>query len=360
MTSASHDASSALQHQTPTTSKESSQSSATTKQGSAAASPTTQRAASTETSAPPEVLLRRILETIRRVVLTEGDGIELALIGILSGGHILLEDVPGVGKTTLAKTLARSLNMAFARVQFTPDLLPSDILGSTILNPQEGSFRFQEGPIFHHLLLADEINRASPRTQSALLEAMSERQVTLDGQTRPLPDPFFVIATQNPVDYQGTYPLPEAQLDRFLLRISLGYPSPQDELKMLFDRQESDPLDQIEAVVDLADLLALQRQIRALKVDEDVGRYLLRLIEATRKHPELSLGSSPRGGLALFRASQAAAFLQGRSFVSPDDIQRLVVPVLAHRVMLSNQARYSGKTAAQIIASLLESIPIPT
>lgn len=310
--------------------------------------------------AEPREQIDAIMQSIRRVVLTQSDGIELTLIGILSGGHVLLEDVPGVGKTTLAKTLARSLNMDFARVQFTPDLLPSDILGSTILNPKDGTFRFHEGPIFHHLLLADEINRASPRTQSALLEAMNERQVTIDGETRPLPAPFFVLATQNPVDYQGTYPLPEAQLDRFLLRISLGYPSPDDELKMIFDRKTKDPLDEVKPVLDLEALLALQAEIREVEVKKDVALYLHALIQGTRTFGELSLGASPRAALAMFRASQARAFLKGRSYVSPDDIQELAGPVLAHRVMPSNQARYSGKSTNQMIQDIISELKVPT
>lgn len=303
--------------------------------------------------------IERIQKNIHKVVLTKSLGVELTLIGILSGGHVLLEDVPGVGKTTLAKTVARSLNMKFARVQFTPDLLPSDILGSSVLNPKEGTFRFHEGPIFHNLLLADEINRASPRTQSALLEAMNEKQVTIDGQTRMLPAPFFVLATQNPVDYQGTYPLPEAQLDRFLLRIHLGYPSQEDELQMVFDRKTSDPLDTIEPVLDTETLLALQDEVREVEVAHDVALYLYGLIQGTRTHEDLSLGASPRSTLALFRASQARAFVHGRKYVSPEDIQALAVPVLGHRVMLSNQAKYSGQTTEQIVLSILSDVEIP-
>ncbi|TNE48547.1 MAG: MoxR family ATPase [Deltaproteobacteria bacterium] len=301
-----------------------------------------------------------IRSTIKKVVLTQSQGVELTLIGILSGGHVLLEDVPGVGKTTLAKTVARSLNMEFSRVQFTPDLLPTDILGTSVLNPKDGSFHFQEGPIFHNLLLADEINRASPRTQSALLEAMNEKQVTIDGKTRPLPKPFFVIATQNPVDYQGTYPLPEAQLDRFLLRVSLGYPSKDHELQMLFDRQSSDPLDDVKPVMDLSTLLDLQAQVRQVTLEKDVGLYLHGLIEKTRNHKELVLGASPRATLALFRACQARAFMHQRDYVSPDDVQALAAPVLAHRVMLTNQARYSGKSTSHIVSAVVDDLRVPT
>jgi MoxR-like ATPase len=297
---------------------------------------------------------------IRQVVCTQSDAIELTLIGIFSGGHVLLEDVPGVGKTTLAKALALSLSMDFARVQFTPDLLPADILGSNILDPRDGSFRFHEGPVFHHLLLADEINRASPRTQSALLEAMNEGQVTLDGVTRELPAPFFVIATQNPVDYQGTYPLPEAQLDRFLLRVRLGYPQEEDELKIVFDRQMTDPLDGLEPVMNLGTLREIQQQIRQVRVERDVARYMLSLVQATRDHRDLSLGASPRATLALFRASQARALLQGRDWVGPADVQALCVSVLSHRLMLSNQARYGGKTTGQIVESIVSETKVPT
>jgi MoxR-like ATPase len=304
--------------------------------------------------------LEAVEASMRKVILTESNGIELVLIGILAGGHVLLEDVPGVGKTTLSKALARVLNMEFSRVQFTPDLLPSDILGTSVLNPKEGTFRFHEGPVFHNLLLADEINRASPRTQSALLEAMNEKQVSIDGKTRPLPAPFFVIATQNPVDYQGTYPLPEAQLDRFLLRVSLGYPSQEGELKMLFDRKTSDPLEELSPVLDVESLLSLQKAVKEVNVEKDVALYLYRLIEATRGRQELALGGSPRATLALFRASQARAFFFGREYVSPDDIQTLAVPVLAHRVMLSNQSRYGGQTTAQIIEAIVSELKVPT
>ncbi len=304
--------------------------------------------------------IKAIETSIRRVISTKSNSIELVLIGILSAGHVLLEDVPGVGKTTLAKTLAHCLSMDFSRVQFTPDLLPADILGSTVLNPKEGTFHFQEGPVFHHLLLADEINRASPRTQSALLEAMNEGQVSIDGKTRPLPSPFFVIATQNPVDYQGTYPLPEAQLDRFLLRISVGYPEKEDELKMLFDRKTSDPLDAIEPVLDLPALRALQDEIKEIHFEHDVASYMVELIRKTRNHPELSLGASPRATLAMFRASQTRAFMYGRDFVSPADIQALAVPALGHRIRMSNQARYSGQTSADILESIIQDIKVPT
>jgi MoxR-like ATPase len=303
--------------------------------------------------------LTAIKAALSRVIRGKEESIELLLIAVLSGGHVLLEDVPGVGKTTLAKALARAMKMEFKRVQFTPDLLPTDILGSSILNPQDGTFSFQRGPIFTQLLLADEINRASPRTQSALLEAMNEQQVTVDGVTRELDDPFFVIATQNPVDYQGTYPLPEAQLDRFLVRIDLGYPSPEEELNLVFDRQVEDPLDALEPLIDGVALIALQAEVREVKLGRDVGRYLLQLVVATREHPDLELGGSPRGALALFRAAQARAFLSGRDWVGPADVQAVAVPVLAHRLMPTVQARYGGKTTGAIVAEVVARTEVP-
>jgi MoxR-like ATPase len=303
--------------------------------------------------------LKQVYESLNRVVRGNRESVELVIVAVLSGGHVLLEDVPGVGKTTLAKALARCLDMDFSRVQFTPDLLPTDILGTNVLNPQDGSFSFHKGPIFTQLLLADEINRASPRTQSALLEAMNEQQVTVDGVTRELGEPFFVIATQNPVDYQGTYPLPEAQLDRFSVRVHLGYPSKKEEMTLIFDRQLVDPLEELEPVINREELLHLRLQARKVLVGEDVGKYLLELVRATRRHSDLELGGSPRGALALFRASQARALLRGRDWVGPKDIQSLAVPVLAHRLLPTVQARYGGKTTAAIVAEVVEQTETP-
>jgi MoxR-like ATPase len=311
----------------------------------------------TETS---QALLDSIRASLATVIRGKKDVLELLLVGVLSSGHVLLEDVPGVGKTTLAKSLSRVFDMGFARVQFTPDLLPSDILGSQILRPSEGTFEFQPGPIFTNVFLADEINRASPRTQSALLEAMNEEQVTIEGTTRPLPKPFFVIATQNPVDFRGTYPLPEAQLDRFLLRLEIGYPPEDEELHILFERRVSDPLDAVRPLADAARLLELQQAVRTVEVTRDVGRYMVRLVRASRDRKELQLGISPRGALALFRAAQAAAFLDGRSYVTPDDVQRLAIPVLAHRVLLSQKATYAGGRTADVIRTLVEELEVPT
>ena len=292
------------------------------------------------------------------VILGKGDALDHVLVALLSANHLLLEDVPGVGKTTLAKALARSFAGDFRRVQFTPDLLPTDILGSAVYNPRDGSFAFQEGPVFTHVLLADEINRASPRTQSALLEAMSEGQISSDGATRPLPSPFLVLATQNPVEYHGTYPLPEAQLDRFGLRLSLGYPDAEQEVDVVFSQAERHPVDALEPLLGAEDVLALQAAARRVAVERRLGRYGVALAEATRRHPSVALGSSPRGTLALVRAAQARAFLEGRDFVSPEDVKKEAVEVLAHRLGLETKARYSGIAKVEVVREILGSVPV--
>ena len=305
----------------------------------------------------------KIIATVKKALesILEGkpEVIDLVLIGVVAGGHVLIEDVPGVGKTTLAKAVARAFAIDFARVQFTPDLLPGDILGAQLLNPREGTFSFQRGPIFTNVLLADEINRASPRTQSALLEAMNEGQATIDGVTHKLPAPFFVLATQNPSDFSGTYPLPEAQLDRFLLRVPIGYPAPEAELRMLFARQAEDPLAKLEPVATQADLLDLQARAREVKVHPDVAKYILRLVLRTRNAEELEIGVSPRGSLALFRAAQAHALLRGRDYASPEDVQSVTVAVLSHRVRLTTQARYAGRGTPLIVEEIVRSVDLP-
>jgi MoxR-like ATPase len=308
--------------------------------------------------------LRTALDDIRQslnaVVRGKAEVIDLLMIGVLAAGHVLIEDVPGVGKTTLAKALARVFDVRFSRVQFTPDLLPTDIVGTQVLNPKDGSFSFHPGPVFTNVMLADEINRASPRTQSALLEAMNEQQVTIEGTSRSLPEPFFVIATQNPVDFQGTYPLPEAQLDRFLLRLTMGYPAEDDELAIMLDRKNVDPLAELEPVATAEQILELQRQVRHVEVKEPVARYILKLAAATRESRELVLGVSTRGVLAMHRAAQARALMAQRRYVTPDDVKALAIPTLAHRVMQTPQARYGGTGTDTVVATILETIPVPT
>ncbi|MBI2391256.1 MAG: MoxR family ATPase [Deltaproteobacteria bacterium] len=304
--------------------------------------------------------LERVRAGIARVLRGKPEAIESVLVGLVAGGHVLFEDVPGVGKTTLAKALSRSFELKLSRVQLTPDLLPSDILGAQVLDPRAGTFTFHRGPIFANVVLADEINRASPRTQSALLEAMSEGQVTVDDVTHALPRPFFVIATQNPSDYHGTYPLPEAQLDRFMLRVGVGYPSEAEELAMVFAQQRESAVDHVEVAATGDELIAMQREVQALTVSDGVGRYLLAIVRGTRQHEHLDVGVSPRGTIALFRACQGRAYVRGRAYVSPEDVQALASPVLAHRVQLTPQARYGGVAAEAVIGKLLASLPVPT
>jgi MoxR-like ATPase len=308
-----------------------------------------------------EELQRRVpalKSQLGRVILGKADALDHVVVALLSANHLLLEDVPGVGKTTLAKALARSFDGHFRRVQFTPDLLPTDILGSAIYNPRDGSFAFQEGPVFTNVLLADEINRASPRTQSALLEAMSEGQVSAEGETRPLPAPFLVVATQNPVEYHGTYPLPEAQLDRFGLRLSLGYPGAEEEVDVIFSQKEEHPVEHLRPVLSSREVLALQAGVRRVRVERRLGRYVVALAEATRRHPSIQLGCSPRGTLMLVRAAQARAFLESRDHVVPEDVKVEAVPVLAHRLGLETKARYSGVSKEETVREILDSVPV--
>ena len=313
-------------------------------------------AVGTQSSAPA---LNRLRSNLAAVIRGKDESIAQLLVALLADGHVLIEDVPGTGKTTLAKALAVSLEARFSRIQFTPDLLPTDIVGGMIYSAANGSFTFRAGPIFANIVLADEINRASPRTQSALLEAMSERQVTTEGESRPLPRPFLVIATQNPVEYNGTYPLPEAQLDRFCMRISLGYPAREHELQLLCDQVTSQPLGTISSVVDTATLASLQAETREVEVETSVLDYIVRLVDRTRHDARLRLGASPRGSLDLRRCAQAAAFLAGRCAVRPDDVRSLAVPVLAHRLVIDVKARHGGLTGEAVVAEALRSEPVP-
>lgn len=299
-----------------------------------------------------------VIQNVEKVIVGKRDVIELLLVSLLCEGHVLIEDVPGVGKTMLARALAISLGVSFKRLQCTPDLLPTDVTGVSVFNQQTRQFDFIPGPAFAHILLTDEINRATPRTQSALLECMGERQITVDGVTRVLPRPFLVLATQNPIEYEGTFPLPEAQLDRFLMRISLGYPSAADESRMLLNLRRRHPIEEIGQVVDGMQVPALVEQVWEVHVDDTVREYIVRLVEATRKHPDLMLGASPRGSLALYKASQALAALRGRTYVLPDDVKRLAPLTLAHRCIVHPESSLRGKTAAGIIAQLLETVPL--
>ena len=307
----------------------------------------------------PFHLCRRIVENISRVIVGKQPVIELLLAGLLADGHVLLEDMPGLGKTLIAKSLAKSIGAGFKRVQFTPDLLPADITGFTVYNQQRGEFLFQSGPVMTHVLLADEINRTIPRTQSSLLESMEERQVTVDGATHPLPRPFFVMATQNPIELEGTFPLPEAQLDRFLLRVRIGYPSQPEEIAILARFQEQDPLRTLEPVASPEDVVAQQEARKKIAVSAPVREYITSLVGATRVSPALRLGASPRGSLALMRAGQALAGLRGRDFVLPDDVKCLALPVLAHRVILREDERLRGESPERILEEILRTVPIP-
>ena len=303
---------------------------------------------------------QNIVANIARVIVGKSDCLELLLVGLLAEGHVLLEDVPGLGKTLLAKALAKSIGGTFKRVQFTPDLLPSDVTGFNSYNPQTGQFQFQAGPVLANVLLADEINRTIPRTQSSLLESMEERQITIDGQTMPLPAPFFVIATQNPIELEGTFPLPEAQLDRFLLKLALGYPSRGEELSILERFRAEDPLRALPCVASPEEVLSLQRARRDIGVSDALREYITDLVRATRAHASVRYGASPRGALALMRAGQALAAIRGRDFVLPDDVKLLAPAVLSHRLVLRDTERLRGEDPGRVIAQVLESVAVPS
>jgi MoxR-like ATPase len=301
----------------------------------------------------------RLVDNVGRVIIGKRQEIRMMVLGLLCQGHILLEDVPGVGKTMMAKALAKSIGASFSRIQFTPDMLPSDVTGVSIFNQGTREFEFRPGPIMAQIVLTDEINRATPKTQAALLETMEERQVTVDGVTYPLDEPFLVIATQNPIEYEGTFPLPEAQLDRFMIRIHLGYPSPQEEMIMLDAQQYDHPLNEISQVVTVAELLEAQKGVRSIYLNDDVKAYIVNLVTATRRHPDIYLGSSPRGALAIYRLAQASASVQGRDYVIPDDIKVLAEPALAHRIILGPSARMKDISAGSIIQYILNTTPVP-
>lgn len=301
----------------------------------------------------------RVIGNIEKVIVGKRQTVELAVVGLLCQGHLLIEDVPGVGKTMLARSLARSLGCSFSRIQFTPDMLPSDVTGVSIFNQVSREFEFRAGPVMAQIVLADEINRATPKTQAALLEAMEERTVTVDGVTRSLPRPFLVLATQNPIEYEGTFPLPEAQVDRFLMRLRLGYPNLSDEIQILERQQFRHPFEELEQVVSVEELIQAQEGIKDVFVSPALKRYLVDLAHQTREHPEVYLGASPRGSLALYRTSQARATLAGRDFVLPDDIKALAVPTLAHRVILGPGARLRDLSNRQIVEEILHSVPVP-
>jgi MoxR-like ATPase len=303
--------------------------------------------------------MQRARENIQQVIVGKDEQINLALVAVLCEGHILIEDVPGIGKTTLAKSIAASLGCTFRRIQFTPDLLPSDVTGINYFNQKNQEWEFRAGPVFSQILLADEINRATPRTQSALLEAMQEHQVTVDGDTKHLPRPFLVLATQNPIELEGTFPLPEAQIDRFLIKLPIGYPTQDEENSILLRFERTDPLEKLAPVVATDELQAMQKQVREIRVEASVRNYAVAVTRATREHSEVSLGASPRGTMALYHAGQAWAAIHGRAFVVPDDVKKLAPYVLTHRILIQPQVRLRGRKPEDIVAEIVDTVPVP-
>ncbi len=303
--------------------------------------------------------VQRVINNVEKVIVGKADPVAFSLIAVICRGHVLIEDVPGVGKTVLTKAIARSIGCTFKRIQFTPDLLPSDVTGVSIYNQKTGNFEFRAGPIMAQIVLADEINRATPKTQSALLEAMEETQVTIDGVTYRLPEPFMVMATQNPIEYEGTFPLPEAQLDRFMMNIKLGYPNSGDEMNILDTHQYHHPLDDLAQIMKAEELVLIQQQVRSIHVDPSIREYIVAIANATRNHNNIYLGASPRGSLALYRASQALAAMRGRGYVIPDDVKLLTKPTLAHRIIVTPAARVRAITSTAILDEILQSVPVP-
>jgi MoxR-like ATPase len=306
-----------------------------------------------------QTITDQLVTNVEKVIVGKTEAVRLTVVGLLCQGHLLIEDVPGTGKTMLAKSLARSVGCSFNRIQFTPDMLPSDVTGVSIFNQKTNEFEFRPGPIMAQVVLTDEVNRATPKTQAALLEAMEERQVTVDGVTHPLPEPFLVMATQNPIEYEGTFPLPEAQMDRFLLRIHIGYPAKAFEVKMLSNQQLEHPIHSLKQVVGVEELLEAQQLVRQIRITDEIKRYIVDLVDTTRTHDELYLGASPRGSLALFRTAQARAAVEGRDYVLPDDVKAMAVPTLAHRLIIGSAARIREVDARDIVEELLERLPVP-
>ncbi len=303
--------------------------------------------------------VQRVINNVEKVIVGKAESVAFSLIAVICNGHVLVEDVPGVGKTVLTKAIARSIGCSFKRIQFTPDLLPSDVTGVSIYNQKTGNFEFRAGPIMSQIVLADEINRATPKTQSALLEAMEEMQITIDGVTYRLPEPFMVMATQNPIEYEGTFPLPEAQLDRFMMNIKLGYPKVSDEMNILDTHQFHHPLDDLEQIMVAEELVVIQKQIKSIHVDPSIREYIVAIANATRNHNNIYLGSSPRGSLSLYRASQALAAIRGRGYVIPDDVKLLTKPTLAHRIIVTPAARVRAITSSAVLDEILQSVPVP-